>query len=164
MRRIGAIVIDGESFDFSQIANYFGHVSRTVLYYAGMRAARTLYSRSLKYILNAKGGFSTTDAPMSEKGKRMVSFSVAKNNSVIVRSFPMNVYRTEKGKGSRSMKRTAGKKIFRSFEGSFDAEDAVATEFRKIIQFITTDRAVWNEYWNTRLKSPRGMTGMEGVL
>jgi hypothetical protein len=61
----------------------------------------------------------------------MVSFSVNNlDNLVIIRSYPLNVYRT--GPGPRTAKRTEGLKILRSFQKSFNASMAAADVIEKM--------------------------------
>ena len=162
MRRIGAIVVDGETFDFAKIAAGFGFVSRSVLFQVGLRAAKQLYRNELRGILKPRS-FSGSGAPISPSGKRMVSFSVSRNDSVIVRSFPMNVYRARGETGPRAAARTAGKKIFRSFESGFDAEGAAETALAYVLRNSGLFTPTPNAGWNTRLKKP-GSGGHEGVL
>ena len=121
MARIGgAMTVSGDIPDFAAAADKFPFVRRRLLANLGMRAARELYSEHLEGFLHTRS-FSSTGAPLSERGRRMVSFSVNKQaDAVIIRSFPMNVYRS--GPGPRTAKRTIGKKIFRSFK--FNAQGA----------------------------------------
>jgi hypothetical protein len=93
----------------------------------------------------------------------MVSFSISKdNNSVIVRSFPMNVYRAKGETGPRSTPRTAGKAIFRSFESGLDVEGMASTAIENILRNSALFKPVYNEGWHTRLKKAPG--GAEGRL
>jgi hypothetical protein len=152
MRRIGAVTVGGESYDFSQIAAKAGNVSRNVLFQTGLRAAKQLYRNDLSGILHPRS-FSGSGVPLSESGKRMVSFSVSRDNkSVIVRSFPMNVYRAKGETGPRSMKRTAGKKIFRSFESGFNITEAAETALAYVLQNSKVFEPVPDAGWNTKLK------------
>jgi hypothetical protein len=152
MRRIGAVVVGGEGYNFAEIAAKFGYVSRSVLFQVGFRAARQLYWQKLGGILNPRG-FSGSGAPISPTGKRMVSFSVSRDNkNVVVRSFPMNVYRPKGEEGPRSAKRTAGKSIFRGFEKGFDAKGAAATALEYVLENSKLFQPAPNEGWNTRLK------------
>jgi hypothetical protein len=120
-----------------------------VLFQVGLRAAKRLYREDLIGVLHPRS-FSGSGVPLSPTGKRMVSFSILRdNNSVIVRSFPMNVYRAKGETGSRSAKRTAGKNIFRSFEGGFDASGAAATALEYVMRNSKLFQPVPNAGWNT---------------
>jgi hypothetical protein len=152
MKRIGAIAVGGTGYDFSEIADKFGLVSRSVLFQVGLRAAKRLYREDLRGVLRPRS-FSGSGVPMSQTGKRMVSFSVSRdNNSVVVRSFPMNVYRAKGETGSRSMKRTAGKSIFRSFESGFNAAGAAETALEYILRNSDLFKPEPDAGFNTRLK------------
>jgi hypothetical protein len=162
MRRIGVVVVGGEGYDFSTIAEKFPFAANSVLFQIGMRAARQIYRQELAGILRPRG-FSRTGAPISPSGKRMVSFSITRDNKhVIVRSFPMNVYRAEGERGPRTMKRTAGKKIFRSFEGGFNTAGVAETALENVLRNSKLFQPENNEGWNTRLKKLGG--SREGVL
>ncbi|MDR0374406.1 MAG: hypothetical protein LBH85_01600 [Treponema sp.] len=121
--RIGAVFsVSGDTPDFAAISNRFGMAAYRLLAHVGMKAARSLYEDELINVLHPKS-YSSTGAPLSERGRRMVSYSVdGSRKSVIVRSFPMNVYRL--GEGKRTEKRWIGEKVFRSFAKSFDADSA----------------------------------------
>jgi hypothetical protein len=153
MKRIGAIAIDGDSFDFSEIADKFGYVSRSVLFQVGLRAAKQLYRKNLRGILNPRS-FSGSGVPLSPTtGTRMLSFSISRDNrSVTVRSFPMNVYRAKGETGPRSMKRTAGRGIFRSFESGFNAAEAAETALDYILRNSDLFKPEPDAGFNTRLK------------
>jgi hypothetical protein len=156
--------------DFGVLAGRFDDtIGRAVLYHTGFQAARDLYKHDLKEILRPRS-FSGSGAPLSPSGKRMVSFSIATNKkSVIVRSFPMNVYREPGEKGPRTMKRTAGKKIFRSFEGNFDAEFWAQDVLADILQGAITEEAPntkqgWKMSWQTKLKTLKKSPGTGGKM
>jgi hypothetical protein len=152
MRRIGSLVFGGEGYDFAAIAANFGLVSRSVLFQVGLRTAKQLYRNELRGILRPRG-FSGSGAPISPSGKRMVSFSVSRDNErVIVRSFPMNVYRAKGETGPRSAKRTAGRNLFRSFEGGFDVSGAAAAALENVLRNSELFEPVPNAGWNTGLK------------
>jgi hypothetical protein len=134
MRRIGAITVGGQGYNFSEIAAEFGFVSRSVLFQTGLQASKQLYRDKLSGILNPRS-FSGSGLPVSDLDNRMVRFSVSRDNkSVIVRSYPMNVYRAKGETGSRSTKRTAGKKIFRSFESGINLSEMAETALAYVLQ------------------------------
>jgi hypothetical protein len=134
MRRIGSVVIGGEGYNVAAIAEKWPLVSRSVLFQIGLRAAKQLYRQELQGILRPRS-FSGSGFPISPEGTRMVKFSVSRDNkSLVLRSFPMNVYRAKGEKGPRSAKRTAGKRIFRSFEGGFDAPGAAAAAIENVLR------------------------------
>ena len=153
MARIGAAMsVSGDMPDFAASADNFPFVSWRLLANLGMQAARTLYSGHLEGLLHPRS-FSLSGAPLSKRGRRMVSFSIdRKKNAVIVRSFPMNVYRA--GPGPADAKRTIGKRIFRSFRSSFNANAAASDILNHILNgqdgiFSKSDE------WKTGLKRTR---------
>jgi hypothetical protein len=160
MRRIGSLVINGGTFNFWAIKEHFGFVSRHVLFKVGKATAEHLYYDEVKLLLRSHQ--TINDVGFSKTGKVLVSFSLAKNDSVVVRSFPMNVYRAKGERGPRSMKRTAGKKIFRSFESKFDVtywakealEDVINDEELQEQPSMNKLYKSWNNL--TRLKKTKG--------
>ena len=153
MAGIGAAMsVSGDMPDFAASADNFPFVRWRLLAELGMRAARTLYSEHLKGLLHPRS-FSLTGAPLSKKGRRMVSFSVDREKeAVIIRSFPMSVYRA--GPGPVRAKRTIGKRIFRSFQSSFNANAAASDILNHMLNgqdgiFSKSDE------WETGLKGTR---------
>ncbi|MDR1469327.1 MAG: hypothetical protein LBT00_08550 [Spirochaetaceae bacterium] len=137
--------------DLSSLVEHFTYMTGDALYHVGETAAKELYEEKLKGILHPRS-FNYWGTPLSPKGKRMVSFSLAKNNSVIVRSYPMNVYRAKGETGPRSAKRTAGRGIFRSFESGFDAAGAAETALEYILRNSEVFKPKENKGWNTRMQ------------
>jgi hypothetical protein len=124
------MTVSGGMPDFAAIAEKFQFLRWRLLANVGMRAARELYSGALDEYLQTRS-FSSTGAPMYGAW-RGVSFSISKGgDAVIVRSFPMNVYRS--GKGPREAKRTIGKAVFRSFKSSFKANAAAAEILERLL-------------------------------
>jgi hypothetical protein len=171
MRRIGAVSVDGEMVNFLVMSRGFGGaVAKSVLYYTGLRAARDLYNNDVKPLLK-KHEVSFSGAPLDRAGKRMVSFSITRSGkSVIVRSYPMNVYRAKGETGPRTAKRTAGEKIFRSFESEFPAEFVAGDVLQDIMANVITDeppkyriKGKWPG-WQTDLKSLRKTPGTGGKI
>jgi hypothetical protein len=154
MARIGAaMTVSGDMPDFNAAAAAFPHLRWRILANVGVRAARELYSGALDEYLQPRS-FSSTGAPMYG-ARRGVSFSISKTgDAVIVRSFPMNVYRS--GKGPRTAKRTLGGKVFRSFKSSFNAQAAAADILERLLNgrdgIFSREES---EEWETRLKKTK---------
>jgi hypothetical protein len=144
--RIGSSFLVSGDMPGAVISGQFGFLAYRLLAQVGMQAARSLYHERLDMTLNPRS-FSSTGAPLSKTGRRMVSFSVAKDRSgVIIRSYPLNVLR--RGPGPRTAKRTYGKKILRSFAKSFDANAAASDVLDKLL----TARMGEADTWATKLR------------
>jgi hypothetical protein len=153
VRRIGAITVNGEMPAFREIAEKFPYVSRSVLSQVGMKAARQFYSGELKDILHPRS-FSGSGAPLAASGKREVSFSVSRDNkSLVIRSYPMNIYRS---RGPIKAKRTEGAAIFRSFEGGLDVAGMAGVALENVLRDSELFKPKPNTEWNTRLQGNKG--------
>jgi hypothetical protein len=130
--RIGTTFsVEGNMPDWSVVSKRFGYFAYRLLANVGMKAARSLYRDWLEPIFNPRS-FSSTGAPLSDRGRPMISYSVDKNRkSVIIRSFPLNVLRY--GPGPRTAKRTLGGRIFRGFGNTFDANAAALDVLDKLL-------------------------------
>jgi hypothetical protein len=148
--RIGAVFnVSGTMPDWSEIYKRYGFVAHYLLNHIGMKAARSLYYERLDMTLNP-ASFSPSKAPLSERGRRMVSYSVDKDNKhVIIRSYPLNVLR--RGPGPRTAKRTLGGQIFRSFAASFDASAAA----REALDMVIEKESESYPEWTTKLHKSR---------
>jgi hypothetical protein len=159
--RIGSsFSIAGDMPDWAIIAKRF-FLAYRLLANVGMKAARSLYYEQLDMTLKPRS-FSSTGAPVSARGRRMVSFSVDKRReSVIIRSYPLNVLR--RGPGPRTAKRTLGKQILRSFAASFDANAAATEALDKLLNgkdgLFTESQT---DSWKTRLR--KSNTNISGEI
>jgi hypothetical protein len=155
--RIGAsFSVGGDMPDWGMLAQNV-YMARGLLKHVGMSAARTFYRERLSAILHPDA-FSSTGAPLSKRGRRMVSYSVTGDNrAVIIRSYPLNVLR--RGPGPRSAKRTEGEKIFRSFAASFDATPAAKEALDTLLSYSLGKQreaaGSTGEEWATRLRKTR---------
>jgi hypothetical protein len=132
MKREGAeMTVSGGLPDFAALADKIPFVCWRLLAGVGMRAARELYSGALDEYLKPRS-FSSTGAPLYSGGRRGVSYSInKKGDAVIIRSRTMNIYRA--GPGPRTGKRTIGKRVFRSFKSSFNAQAAAAEILERLM-------------------------------
>ena len=163
MGRIGAVTVDGDMPDFRDVSQKMPFFSRRVLFEVGQIAAKQLYRGALRGILRPRS-FSGHGTPISPAGRRMVSYSVDRaGKAVIVRSFPMNIYRARGETGPRSAPRTAGRMIFRSFESGFNLEAAAAVGVGNALRAGGVFNPKNGEGWSTRLKKTKG-GGREGVI
>lgn len=161
MARIGSVMLQGSMVAWRQVTENMPIFRYRLLANVGMKAARQLYYERLDMTLHPRS-FSSTGAPLSAKGRRMVSFAIDnKKGKVIIRSFPLNTLR--QGSGPRATKRLVGQAIFRSFEKSFDAEAAAASVLDKLLNgtgglFANSE----TEDWQTKLQ--RSKTNAKGEI
>jgi hypothetical protein len=156
--RIGAGFFAAGEFSAWNVISRKVYVADGLLRHIGLIAARSFYRERLAKTLHP-ASFSYTGAPLSKRGRRMVSYSVnGYKNVVIIRSYPLNVLR--RGPGPRSAKRTEGAKIFRSFRNSFNLKDAAREALDIMIQgFDSKDEEdldkITIKQWRTRMRKTR---------
>ena len=134
-----SIVFDAESdgtfIDFNTLFKAFPFLMKRVLASVGFNAARELYKNHLsgQDITYRTNRFSSSRAPLSRDGRRMVMYAVKPNAEyVAVSSFPLNLF--ERGRTLRSGMRETGRFILRRFQRSFNPMPVAERALAEIVQ------------------------------